>query len=174
MDITIWNNTGEDNGLDGLIFSDDFGAEYNITDVNGDPVAFTFGATVTDFGPYTVGGCEVSITRSSGWSKGKQPKLEPEHIGIDPGGLLIGESCVIRITLETDGNPGHATGDKVKGEDYVEPFSLYEPTSCETTLVLNEGVQVLLDDGDTEGEVNKNDTPLFLDDDTIELTCVFD
>ena len=45
--------------------------------------------------------------------------------------------------------------------------------ACDGTIVLNEGVQVFLDDGDDPGEVDKNDTLLFLDDDSIELTCQF-
>lgn len=50
----------------------------------------------------------------------------------------------------------------------------FAPTSCPVdpgTITLNEGVQVFVDDGDTGGVVDKNDTLLFVDDDTLALTC---
>jgi hypothetical protein len=75
---------------------------------------------------------------------------------------MNGESCTITVEVMTD------------AKEFPNGRSpTYAPTSCDGgTIVLNEGVQVFLDAvGDGEGEVDKNDTPLFLDDDSIELTC---
>lgn len=145
--ITIWNNTGSDDGLDGLIFRDVVPGEFDLDP----PVA-----------PLDDNGCTAELNHPAGAVKKNLEKLEPEFIDIDAGGLLNGQSCTITVGVATDSKDfprGRSPG--------------FTPTSCDTTIVLNEGVEVFLDDGDTEGEVDKNDTPLFVDDDSLELTCNF-
>lgn len=147
--ITIWNNTGSDSGLEDIIFRDVVPGEFDIV---GNEIGI-----VSDSGA-----CEVALNHPAGAIKKNFEKLEPEFIDIDASGLLNNDSCTITVDVETDSKEfphGKSPG--------------YTPTSCDTTIVLNEGVQVFFDDGNTEGEVDKNDTLLYVDDESIDLTCVF-
>jgi hypothetical protein len=90
--------------------------------------------------PIVTDGCTVTTYRNRGADKGKKPKLEPEFLRIIPD--VGATSCTVIVPVVTDGNPGHY--DKETGE-----FTLYEPTSCDNgTIVLNEGVEVISNEGD--------------------------
>lgn len=96
--------------------------------------------------------CEVTgvgeITKTNG--NGNQ-KLAPDFIDFTAD-IPAGGSCVIAVQVATDDDhPGGGNSPD------------YTPTSCDGSIVLNDGVQVSMADGSGL---------LFIDDDSLELGCV--
>lgn len=139
--ITITNNTGIDDAFDDLIFFDVAPAEWDASpeseaadddgDGGGDGIAVISG------------NCTASIDEHQSSGGGNGNKLKPEFITIDAGDLDSGESCAVKVWVETDGDhPGRGNSPD------------FTPTSCPVTL--NDGVRgmdnsgnILLEDDDS-------------------------
>jgi hypothetical protein len=142
FDIIISNPSGED--LTDIEFEDVVPAEFDVFDSSSSNDA----------------DCTVSHAEGGAKGKGKgNQKLAPDVITIVPVGLTIGETCTISVTIDTDDDhPG-----KGNSPDFT-------PTSCPGgEIVANEGVKVF----DTMGtETTDDDVVLFIDDDSLTLTCI--
>ncbi len=142
--ISVANSTGSPLDLGPFAFRDTVPAEFDLdpdaedsADGSDDDVCAD---TVCDGVDISDQDCsDLVIWRSSGATKGKQPKLEPEHLQFQIAGSGIlpdGEACVLTVYIKTDENPASARDKKA---------TQYEPTSCPAggAIYVNDGVTVI-------------------------------